>query len=94
MADKSRDGTDATGKRPLRGRLIKWTVIGALVGILCGVVGGVIVGVKISGRLETSDMIRYALDRAMLFGLIGAVLGAAGALLDWLSESPKKDRRS
>jgi hypothetical protein len=69
----------AAPKAPsLRSEVLKWALIAGLVGIVSGALEGLLIASKL-GAGQTA----IALDRTLVFGLFGAVLGALAGAVEW-----------
>jgi hypothetical protein len=66
----------------LRGEVIKWAIVAGLVGIVSGALEGLLVASKLTVE-EASWKTAIALDRTLIFGLLGAVLGALAGVVEW-----------
>jgi hypothetical protein len=66
----------------LRGEALKWAMIAGLVGIVSGAVEGLLVAWRLSPG-DASWKTAIAVDRTLIFGLLGAVLGALAGVVEW-----------
>jgi hypothetical protein len=63
----------------LRGEVLKWAIIAGVVGIASGALEGLL----IASKLGEQGSWKIAVDRVLIFGLLGLLLGALAGVVEW-----------